>query len=120
MKTLVLLALPAIVAAQQSPVVKIVVTPAAPRVVAGDSLRLTARAVDARGQTVPGVTIRFQQVAAQFEGTVDETGLVQGGAPSTIPIVVSALGAAGSTPIVQKLNIEVVPGPAASVTIDRK
>ena len=120
MKALFLLALPGVVAAQQGPAVKIVVTPAAPRVVAGDTLRLTARAVDARGQTVPGVTIRFQQSAAQFEGTVDETGLVTAGAPSTIPVVVAGIVGTGTSPLVQKINIEVLPGPAASISIDRK
>lgn len=119
MKALILLAMPAVLAAQQGPAVKLIVTPAAPRLVAGDSLRLTARAVDARGQTVSGVTIRFQQAAAQFEGVVDENGLVRAGAPSTIPVVVSGLAGTGTQPLIEKLNIEVLPGPAASVSTDR-
>jgi hypothetical protein len=120
MKALFLLAVPALVGAQQAPPVKIIVSPSAPRVTAGDTLRLTARAVDARGQTVPGVTIRFQQAAAQFEGSVDETGLVRAGSPSTIPVVVAGIVGAGTSPLIQKVNIEVLPGPAAAVTLDRK
>jgi len=98
---------------------KLVVTPAIPRLIAGDTLRLKAQVVDANGKPITGLTIRFQQAAGQFEGTVDERGLVSAGAPSTIPVVVSALLGDGKAPLITKVNVEVSPGPATSVTIDR-
>jgi hypothetical protein len=97
--------------------VKIVITPAAPKVIAGDSLRLHAQAVDANGRPVTGATIRFQQAAAQFEGSVDDRGLVLAGSPSTIPVTVSALLGEGKAPIITHVNVEVLPGPAASITL---
>lgn len=110
-----LLALPTIVLAQ-NPVTRITVSPASLKVTAGDSLRLTARALDASGQEVKGATIRFQQTAGSFESVIDATGLVMAGAPSTVPLTVSAV-VAGQKPVIQRLEVQVVPGPAASIAI---
>jgi len=97
-----------------SPVSKIVVTPAALRVVAGDTLRLRAQAVDAQGQPVQGARIMFQGGA--FEGTVDSTGLVMAGAVGTLQVAVAAI-VPGSKPLVQRLQVQMVPGPAARIDI---
>lgn len=119
MRALWLLTLPATLSAQQGTIARLTVTPAAPQVVAGDTLRLVVRALDAAGRPVPNVTIKFLQTGAHFEGAVDSTGLVTGGSPSTIPVTVSAIPAGGA-PVVQNVSIEVVPGPAASIAIDAK
>ena len=107
--------IPAGALAQQA-VARIALTPATPRMVAGDTLRLTARALDANGAPVANATIRFQQVAAQFEGVVTPDGLVQAGAPSTIPLVVSAI-AGDQKPVILHVQVVVDPGPAATITI---
>ena len=111
------LLVPAAAFAQQS-VARITVLPASPKVVAGDTLRLKAEAVDAAGKAVPGVTIKFQQTAAQFEGTVDDAGLVSGGSVGTIPLAVTAL-VAGETPVIRRVEVAVLPGPAASISLDQ-
>jgi len=49
---------PSLLAAQS--VARINVTPAAPSVVAGETLQLRAEAVDSAGRPVPGTTVRFQ------------------------------------------------------------
>jgi hypothetical protein len=58
------------------------ISPAVRTVVVGDSLRLTVQALDARGNVVPGVTIRFTAQGGRFQGSVDSSGFVRGGAPA--------------------------------------
>ena len=72
--------------------------------------------MDADGQPVTGVLIRFQQTAANFEGTVDSTGLVSAGAVSTIPIVVAAI-VPGAKPMISRIEVSVIAGPAASIEL---
>jgi uncharacterized protein YjdB len=112
---LVGLLLPSVLAAQS--VARVNVIPASPRVVAGDSLQLRAEAVDATGRAVPGAVIKFQQTAAQFEGSVNDKGLVSGGSVGTIPLVVTAV-VGGEKPVITKLTVAVLPGPAASIAIE--
>ena len=50
-----------------SPVARIAVTPANPVVNAGDTLRLTAQALDANGQPVPGAVVRFRAQGGRLE-----------------------------------------------------
>jgi hypothetical protein len=95
---------------------RIVVTPANPRMVAGDTLRLSAQAVDASGKPIPGVRVRFFTGSYGFEGKVDSTGLVTSGAVGKIPVVLSAL-IAGERPITRRVEVVMIPGPAASVTV---
>ena len=116
MRALLLLLAPAVLSAQAS-VARVNVTPASPRMVAGETLQLHAEALDAAGRPVPGVTIRFQQTAAQFEGTISADGLVSAGAVSTIPVAVTAI-VAGQKPVVKRVEIVVQPGPAASIAVE--
>jgi hypothetical protein len=95
---------------------RLVVTPANPRMVAKDTLRLTARFVDAAGQPVPNARIRFFAGGAAFEGAVDSLGLVTSGAVGKLPVVVSAL-VPGSRPVTARVEVLMVPGPAASVAL---
>jgi len=95
---------------------RVVITPAQPVVVAGDTLRLRAQVVDASGQPMANVRVRFQIGGPSFEGTVDSTGLVNSGAAGVLPVVASAI-IPGSRPIVQRIEVRMVAGPATRVSI---
>ncbi|HJU75325.1 MAG TPA: Ig-like domain-containing protein [Gemmatimonadaceae bacterium] len=95
---------------------RVVITPAQPTVVAGDTLRLRAQVVDASGQPMANVRVRFQQQGGQFEATVDSTGLVTSGAAGVLPVVASAI-IPGVRPIVQRIDVRMVPGPATRVVV---
>jgi hypothetical protein len=99
-----------------SPVAKLVVTPAHRSVAVGDSLQLRAEAVDAAGQRVSGASVRFVPGGGWFEGSVDSTGLVRAGAVGTLPVTVVAI-VPGARPVVERLEIRMLPGPAARVVI---
>ncbi|MCC6316938.1 MAG: Ig-like domain-containing protein [Gemmatimonadaceae bacterium] len=105
---------PAAAAAQQGP--RIVITPATPRMVAKDTMRLTARLIDASGAVVPNARLRFFAAAGNFEGSVDSTGLVTSGAVGKIPVVVSAL-VPGARPVTARVEVHMVSGPAATVAL---
>ena len=118
LRRLLILALivPLASAGAQSNTSRIVVTPAAPKMVARDTLRLSAQLVDAGGKVVPNATIRFFAAGGHFEGNVDSTGLIQSGAVGRIPIVISAL-VPGSRPVVKRIEVDMVAAPAAQVMI---
>lgn len=105
-------------AAQEPAAARIVVSPANPIVTAGDTIRLTARVVDASGNPVEGVRVRFLQQGARFEAQVDSNGLVIGGVTGTVPVAMSAV-IPGQRPIAQRVDVKIVPGPAASVEPDQ-
>src|SRR5690349_277433 len=109
--------LPTLLTAQS--VARIAVTPPSPRMVAGQSVQLRAQAVDAAGKPVTSAVIKFQQGGGQFEGVVTDSGLVTGGAVSTIPVTVSAI-VPGEKPVITTVNVVVVPGPAATVAIESR
>jgi hypothetical protein len=93
---------------------RIVVTPANPVVTAGDTVRLSAQVVDATGKAVEGARVRFQQQGARFEAYVDSAGLVVGGVTGTVPVAMSAV-VPGQRPIVQRIDVKIIAGPAAIV-----
>src|SRR5437868_7434066 len=111
---LALAVLPAALVAQN--VARVMVTPAPARVISGDSLRLKAVALDQNGKPVSDVVLRFQQADFPFQGTVDSTGLVMAGSVSTIPVVVSAIQP-GAKPVISRIEVKVVPGPVATITV---
>ena len=96
-------------------VARIIVSPAKPVVTAGDTLRLSARAVDGAGQPVAGARIRFQAQGGRFEGDVDSLGLVRSGATGTLPVAVVAI-LPGVPPKVERIEVRMVAGPAARIT----
>ena len=110
----VVLFVPAAAAAQAPAVARIAVTPAKPVMIAGDTLRLTAQALDAAGKPVEGVRVRFQGQGGRFEGEVDSLGLVRSGATGTIPVAVVAI-IPGQRPLVERLEVRMVAGPAARI-----
>ncbi len=104
-------------AAQPSPrPARIVISPANPVVIAEDTLRLSARVVDERGGEVPGARVRFIPAGGRFEGDVDPTGLVQSGSTGTMPVTVVAQ-VDGFPPLTERVEVKMVPGPAARVSV---
>ncbi len=101
----------------ESPVARIVVTPATPVVTAGDTLRLAAQALDAGGRPVANASIRFFGAGARFEARVDPTGLVRAGAPGVLPVRVVATvpGARPSAPAT--IHVRMVARPAAAIAV---
>jgi hypothetical protein len=99
-----------------SPIARLVVTPAQREVEAGDTLRLRAQALDASGRAVENATIRFVQAGARFEGIVDTTGLVTAGATGILPVTVVAL-VPGVKPVVERVEVRMVPGPAERIEL---
>ena len=104
-------------ASQQATVARLVVTPANPEVAAGDSLRLSAQALDANGSPVPDAKITFQHKGLQG-GSIEPDGLFRAGARGTMQVVVSAI-VQGSKPVIEELTVRMLPGPAARVEIGK-
>jgi hypothetical protein len=105
-------------APQPNPVARIVVTPAAPTLSSGDTLRLHAQAVDASGRPVANARIMwFTGAFGELQGSVDSSGLLHAGYPDRFPVQAVAMvpGAGPSAP--QEVLITVLPGPAARVDI---
>jgi len=103
-------------AAPASPVTRLALSPAVPVVAAGDTLRLTARALDAAGNPVPDAAVRFQKAGGWFEGDVDSTGLVTSGSTGTLQVAVVAL-VPGARPYIQRVDVRMVPGAAARIAV---
>jgi hypothetical protein len=101
-----------------SPIQRIVVSPAQPEVQAQDTLRLTAQALDASGDVVPNARIRFVPAGGRFEGFVEEDGLVISGATGTLPVTVVAT-VPGTAPVMERVEVAMVPGPAARIEVGR-
>jgi hypothetical protein len=99
-----------------SPIARIVITPARRVVVVGDTMRLTAQAVDANGNPLPDASIQFLPAGAWFEGSVDSTGLVTSGATGTLPVAVRAL-LPGSKPVIERVDVTMIAGPAAHIEV---
>ena len=97
-----------------SPVARLVVTPANPVINAGDTLRLSAQALDADGKPVPNAIVRFRTAGGGFEAEVDSLGLVASGATGSVTVAVVAT-VSGARPKVEMVTVRMVAGPAARV-----
>ena len=99
-------------------IARLSITPAgaARSVAVGDSLRLTVQALDARGNVVPDVAIRFNAHGGRFQASVDSAGFVRAGSPGTVPLAVVATPR-GGRPHTEKIEVRILPGPAARVTL---
>jgi len=109
-----LLVLASSASAQAAP--RLVITPATRSVVAGDSVQFAAQLVDASGKPVPDSRVTFRSAGFPFEGRIDSTGKFVAGAVGTLPIAVIGI-VPGAKPIVQRLEIAMVPGPATTVDV---
>ena len=84
---------------------------------AGDTLRLVARAFDRAGAPVSNATVRYaQQGVGRFEARVDSVGLVRSGSTGSFPVSV-IVQVPGAKPYVDRLEIHMVPGPAARLEV---
>ena len=102
-----------------SQVARIVVTPANPTVVAGDTLRLRGEAVDSAGRPVPNATVRFFAGASGsgFVGHLDPGGLVSAGFRGIFVVraVANVPGQRASRP--QVVNVQIVAPPATRIAL---
>ena len=99
-----------------SPVTRIVITPANLVVMAQDTLRIRAQALDANGQVVPQARVRIFASGGRFEGSVDSTGLVRSGSTGTLPVTIQAI-VPGTRPVIQVVQVRMVPGPATTISV---
>ncbi len=100
--------------ASVSPIARVEVTPATAEVQIGQTLQLQARALDARGQEVPGAQIQWFGGGGQ--GTVDSTGLLRAGYKGTMTVsAVASIG--GSRPTLGQALVEVLPAAPSRVEI---
>ena len=109
-----------ILALQQQPAAassRLVVTPASPTVAAGDSLQLRAQLLDAEGRPI-AARILFAPVGYSFEASMDSAGLIRAGAVGVYPVAAVAM-VPGGRPVTQRVEVRIVPGPAARIAFDR-
>jgi hypothetical protein len=97
-------------------IARVVVMPLQRVVHAGDTLQLRAEARDAAGNIVEGVSFRFSQTGARFEGSLSSSGLVTAGSTGVMPAAAVAIRP-GEQPVVERFEIRMVPGPAARIAI---
>jgi hypothetical protein len=99
-----------------SPIAKVVITPDVRTLTAGDTVRLAAQALDSSGHPLSAAAIRFVGSGGRFEGRVDSTGLVYAGSTGTLGV--SAIASlAGTRPVIQRVEIRMLPGAAARVGV---
>jgi hypothetical protein len=97
---------------------KAVIEPAEVAIQIGDSVRLRAAGQDSSGRPLRDVTVRWFQSGGHFEGTVDSTGLVTGGAVGTLVVTVLVSPRAGGAPATAFARVTVLPQPASRLTIE--
>ena len=102
--------------APPSPIARVVISPLVRSLTAGDTLRLTAQPLDSAGQPVPNATVRFVGSGGRFEGRVDTTGLVTAGSTGTLGVSAVA-SVPGSRPMIERVEIRMLPGPATRLVI---
>jgi len=112
---LALLQQPAVPSLPPSPVVKVEITPAGGEIQIGQTLKLSARALDAGGQ--PVANARIYWFVGSDNGEVDSTGMVTAGyaGPLRVGAVAAVLGTQG-----QQINFAVyriLPEPPARVEV---
>ncbi len=100
-----------------SPIAKALVQPAEAVVLVGDTLRLRAVAYDSAGREIPDVTITWITSGGFFEGTVDSTGLVTGGATGTLAVTALLRARSGGRSVPAIGRVTILPPPAARVEV---
>jgi len=97
-----------------APVARIEVSPANAEIQIGQSVRLSARALDAQGKEVPGVKLNW--FSGGGEGQVDSTGLVTGGYAGYVRVTAVA-PVPGGRPVFGQARVRVLPLPAARLEL---
>jgi hypothetical protein len=98
-----------------SPVARIVVTPANPVVQAGDTIRLRAEAYTASGERLVQ-PLRFGPASDPSRAEIDSSGRVIGANVGKAVVSVMA-NIPGARPFVQRVELRVVPPPAARIDV---
>jgi hypothetical protein len=99
-----------------SPIARVAILPEVRNLTAGDTVRLSAQALDSAGKQLPDATIRFVGSGGRFEGRVDSAGLVTAGSTGTLGV--SAIASIpGTRPVVERVEIRMLPGPPSRVVI---
>ncbi len=96
-----------------SPVARVEVTPASAEVAVGQTLQLSARALDADGRPVPDARLVW---FGNGEGAVDSTGLVTGGYQGYLQVTAVAV-VRGAAPVYGFARVRIKPLGPASVEI---
>jgi hypothetical protein len=109
--------IPAAAQTSTAPVTRLRITPAVRSVAVGDSLKLRVEALDARGNVVPGVTVRFTPQGGRFQASIDSLGVIRAGAPGTMPLAI-LVTSPNSSPYSEKIEVTLLPGPAARITME--
>ncbi len=101
-----------------SPIAKLAITPGSKvTMTAGDTLRLRVAALDAAGKPVENVTYKYFPAGGYFEGKVDSTGLISSGSTGGMGVSVVA-SVPGTKPVVERVDVRMVPGPVARVSVE--
>ena len=103
---------PSTVPQTPSPIAKAAVQPAEVAIQVGDTVRLSVSAQDSAGRPFPNTNVRWFQTGGRFEGSVDSTGLVTGGATGTLTVTAAVSPTGGGRPGDRVWPITIVPGPA--------
>jgi hypothetical protein len=99
-----------------SPVARVIVSPPDLTVIAGDTMQIRAEAYDRNGNVIPDARFEFQGLAARFEGRISRDGLVTAGATGTLPVGMFVY-VPGAQPLPVRLDVRMVPGPAARIYV---
>jgi hypothetical protein len=99
-----------------SPIARAVVQPAEAAVLVGDTIRLRAVGYDSTGREVPA-RITWFATGGFFEGSVDSTGLVTGGATGTVTVTAMIRAESGGRPAAAFGRVTVLPQPAAKLVV---
>ncbi len=107
----------ALAALQAPTIASLRITPSKPVIIAHDTLRIRAEALDASGAVVGSARIRFVTAGFANAGQVDTTGLISTASPGTLPISIIATAPGGTRPFTRRVEVTIVAGPAATVRI---
>jgi len=99
-------------------IARVTIQPAEVAVQVGDSVKLTATAVDAGGRPVRDVTVRWFQSGGQFEGKVDSTGLVRAGSVGTLAVSALVAPQRGGSPSTGFARVTILPRPTSRIAIE--
>src|SRR5437016_6450977 len=97
------------------PVSRVEITPPAAEIEIGQTVRLTARALDVHGQPVTGAAIAWY--SGGTEGDVDSTGLVKGGYNGYVRVTAVAYIPGQQGQVFGDAVIHVLPEPAARIDV---
>ena len=101
-----------------SPIAKAIVRPSEVAIQVGDTVRLTVSAQDSAGRPFSNTSVRWFQAGGRFEGTVDSTGLVTGGATGTLTVTALVSPTGGGSPATAFARVTILPGPAAKIALE--